>query len=107
MVCGRAERKDTNSDATMLTWQVGTNYQPTDKVTFECAVTWYDFLDLEDMPGDADDLTDTETFLGYNNRHSQQMILDEDNNLVNDFQCLEIGAKMTVKDVLCAPFSAD
>ena len=43
--------KETNSDATMLTWQVGTTFKPTDKVKFQCAVAWYDFLDLEDMEG--------------------------------------------------------
>ena len=97
--------KDTNSDTTLLAWQVGTAYTPSDKIKVECAVAFYNFLNLDDIDGDAADLDDDETFIGYNNGHSQQMILDKNDNLVNEFKCLEIGAKVSFKDVLCVPFS--
>ena len=97
--------KDTNSDTAMLVWQIGSTYTVNPKVTFQCAATIYDFFNLDDIIGDAGDLTDDKTFLGYNNTTSQQMILNDDGNLVNDFQCFEIGAELTFKDILPVPFS--
>jgi len=97
--------KDTNSDPTLLAWQIGSTIKSWEKMTVQCALSYYDFLNLDDLEGDAGDLRDDEEFLGYNHRHSQQMILDGDNKLVNEFKCLELGATVSFKDVIPVPFS--
>ncbi|MBW1677746.1 MAG: putative porin, partial [Deltaproteobacteria bacterium] len=51
------------------------------------------------------DLTDTASFIGYNHKHSQQMIFDSDEKLLNEFGCWELGAKLKIKDVLPVPIS--
>ncbi len=52
-----------------------------------------------------DVLGDTTEFLGYNHKHGQQMIFDNDKKLLNEFQCWELAAKVKIKDVLPVPFS--
>jgi hypothetical protein len=97
--------KDTNSDATLLAWQLGTTYKATQKVKLQCALSYYHFLDFDSIDWEEGDLKDPETFTGYNQRHGQQMVFDDDEKLLNEFKCWELVAKLSFKDVLPIPFS--
>ena len=95
--------KDTDSDPTLLAYQLGTAIKPAKTMKLEFAATYYDFVNLDTMQ--YGDLTDTTGFLGYNHKHSQQMIFDGDGKLLNEFGCWELGAKLKIKEVLPVPFS--
>ena len=98
--------KDSDRDPTLLVFQLGTQIKPSKKIKFELAGTYYDFLNLDELDWDKDgSLSDTTTFLGYNNKYGQQMIFDKDEKLLNEFQCWELLAKVKIKDVLPVPFS--
>jgi hypothetical protein len=96
---------ESDSDPTLLAYQLGFSVQPSKKVKLEIAGAYYDFMNMDTISYDADDLDDTATFLGYNQGHSQQMIFDSDGKLLNEFGCWEVGAKLKIKDVLPVPFS--
>lgn len=96
-------KKDTDADPTLLAYQLGLEVKPAEKLKFQLAGTYYDFLNLDTI--DYDDLTDTSEFQGYNHEHSQQMIFDGGGDLLNEFRCWELGAKLSIKDVLPVPFS--
>ncbi|PXF58229.1 MAG: hypothetical protein C4B58_07265 [Deltaproteobacteria bacterium] len=95
--------KDSNSDPTLLAFQLGTAIKPTDMMKFEFGVTYYNFMNLDDI--EYDDLSDTTEFTGYNNKHGQQMVFNSNEELLNKFECWELAAKLKVKDVLPIPFS--
>jgi len=95
--------KDTNSDPTLLAYQLGSVIKVADNIKFEFAATYYDFLNMDTV--EYGDLTDTASFIGYNHKHSQQMIFDSDEKLLNEFGCWELGAKLKIKDVLPVPIS--
>ena len=97
--------KDTNSDPTLLAFQLGSKIKPTEKTKLELGVTYYNFRNLDSLDWGAGVLSDTTEFLGYNNRHSQQMVFDQNGKLLNEFGCWEAGAKLGVKGVLPVPFS--
>lgn len=98
--------KDSDRDPTLLAFQLGTQIKPSKKIKFELAGTYYDFKNLDELDWDKDgSLGDTDTFLGYNNKYGQQMIFDNDEKLLNEFQCWELAAKVKIKDVLPVPFS--
>ncbi len=97
--------KSSDRDPTLVLGQLGTTIKPADKVKLQLALTYYNFYNLDDIEGDAEDLGDEQEFLGYNHRYGQQMILDQNGNLVNEFKCLQIGAKLSFSDVFCVPFS--
>ncbi|MBW2166292.1 MAG: putative porin [Deltaproteobacteria bacterium] len=98
--------KDSDRDPTLLVFQLGTQIKPSKNIKFELAGTYYDFKNLDELDWDNDgSLSDTDTFLGYNNKYGQQMIFDNDEKLLNEFQCWEFLAKVKIKDVLPVPFS--
>lgn len=98
--------KDSDRDPTLLAFQLGTQIKPSKKIKFELAGTYYDFKNLDELDWDKDgSLGDTDTFIGYNNKYGQQMIFDNDEKLLNEFQCWELAAKVKIKDVLPVPFS--
>jgi hypothetical protein len=98
--------KDSDRDPTLLVFQLGTQIKPSKNIKFELAGTYYDFKNLDELDWDNDgSLSDTDTFLGYNNKYGQQMIFDNDKKLLNEFQCWEFLAKVKIKDVLPVPFS--
>jgi hypothetical protein len=96
-------KEESNSDPTLLAYQLGCEIKPSKKVKFQLAGTYYDWLNLDDIA--YDDLGDKEEFQGYNHKHGQQMIFDSDEKLLNEFACYELGAKLKFKDVLPVPFS--
>ena len=97
------DTKNSDGDPTLLVYQIGSDIKPVDKMKVQFALTYYDFLNLDQI--DYDDLNDDETFIGYNHRHSQQLIFDKNKKLLNEFKCLEIGIKADLKDVLPVPVS--
>ena len=70
------EELGTNTDPTLLAFQLGTAIKPADTMKFEFGVTYYNFMNLDDI--EYDDLTDKTEFIGYNNKHGQQMVFDSD-----------------------------
>ncbi|KPK27773.1 MAG: hypothetical protein AMK69_10025 [Nitrospira bacterium SG8_3] len=97
--------KDTNSDPTLLAYQLGSVIKPTEKIKLEFALAYYDYLNLDTIGWEDGVLKDNTEFLGYNQQHSQQMIVDSNGKLLNEFRCWELGAKLDVKKVLPLPFS--
>lgn len=87
--------KDSDSDPTLLLYQFGSEIKPGDRMKLELAVTYYDFLNMDQI--NTGGLDDDETFIGYNHGHSQQMVFDEDGKLLNEFKCLELGLKVDFK----------
>ncbi len=77
--------------------------KPARGMSLEIAATYYDFNNLELIT--ASDLSDKTTLEGYNNSHSQQMVFDTNNNLLNEFRCYELGVKFKAKKLLPVPFS--
>ena len=94
-----------NTDPTLLTWQLGGQVDLADGTALTLAATYYDFIHLEDLKWKAGLLGDDEDFMGYNNRHGQQMIFDDRGNLLNEFGCLEVCARLKMKKVLPVPVS--
>ncbi len=97
--------KGFDTDPTLLTCQIGGDFEIAEDVGLTLAAAYYDFVHIEDLEWDAGDLKDKEVFLGYNNQHGQQMIFDKRGNLRNEFKCVEIGAKLKMKDLLPVPVS--
>ncbi|MEA1933301.1 MAG: putative porin [Thermodesulfobacteriota bacterium] len=93
--------KDSNSDPTLLAFQLGTSIKPADTMKLEFGVTYYEFMNMDKLEWETED----DTFVGYNDKHGQQMIFDSDGDLLNEWGCWELGAKLKVKDVLPVPFS--
>ena len=98
--------KDSDRDPTLLVFQLGTQIKPSKKIKFELAGTYYDFKNLDELEFDKDgQMDEADTFLGYNNAYGQQMVFDNNDKLLNEFQCWELAAKLNIKDVLPVPFS--
>ena len=97
--------KDSNSDPTLLAFQLGTAIKPADTMKLEFAVTYYEFMNMDKLKWKTGILDDTEEFAGYNDSYGQQMIFDNDRDLLNEWGCWELGAKLKIKDVLPVPFS--
>ncbi|MBU4186381.1 MAG: putative porin [Proteobacteria bacterium] len=99
--------KDTDRDPTLLAYQLGFAIKPSKTVKFEIAGAYYDFKNLDKLEWDKVDgvLKDKTEFLGYNHKHGQQMIFDNNKKLLNEFGCWEVGAKLKVKNTLPVPFS--
>ncbi|MBN1840748.1 MAG: putative porin [Deltaproteobacteria bacterium] len=97
--------KDTDRDPTLLVYQLGSVIKPTEKLKLQLALTYYDFENLDAIDWEAGALSDKAEFLGYNHKHNQQMVFDSNQKLLNEFGCWELGAKLTMKDVLPVPFS--
>jgi hypothetical protein len=98
-------KEESDRDPTLLAYQLGLVVKHSKKVKFQIAGTYYDFVHFDTIKATRGDLGDTETFIGYNQEHSQQMIFDSNEELLNEFGCWELGAKLKVKDVLPVPFS--
>ncbi len=94
-----------NSDPTLLAFQMGTEIKPSKDIKLQFAATYYNYLNMDSISYDADDIDDKETFIGFNNSYNQQMVFDSDGQLLNDFGCLELGLKAKFKNVLPLPFS--
>ena len=99
------EIKSTNTDPTLLAFQLGTAIKPTDTMKLDFGVTYYNFMHLDDIEYDSGDIDDKAEFIGYNNTHGQQMVFNSDGDLLNEFECWELAAKLKIKDVLPVPFS--
>lgn len=99
------EEFSTTSDPTLFVYQIGSKIKASDKVKVTVAATYYDFMNLDEYRWGAGVLNDKEKFLGYNNKHGQQMIFDSRGKLINEFGCLEFAAKVKIKDVLPVPLS--
>jgi hypothetical protein len=84
------ERSD--SDPIMLGFQGGLTAKPAQSTKLEVGATYYDFRSLDLFSPDG--ITSNETFVGYNQKHGQPMIFDANGNLLNEFGCLELGAKL-------------
>jgi opacity protein-like surface antigen len=96
-------KEESDRDPTLLAYQAGLEVKPFEKVKLQVAGTYYDFMHLDNI--EHKDLSDKESFQGYNQTHGQQMIFDSKGNLLNEFACLELGAKLKFKDVLPVPFA--
>ena len=96
-------KNESDSDPTLLAYQIGTEIKATDKVKLTFAGTYYDFMNMDEIRWKTDLLGDEEEFIGYNHKYGQQMIFDNDKKLVNEFGCFELGAKAEIKDVLPVP----
>jgi hypothetical protein len=94
---------ESDSDPTLLAYQLGFSVKPSKKVKFQLAGAYYDFMNFDTI--EYDDLSDKASFQGYNHKHSQQMIFDSDGKLLNEFGCWEVGAKLKFKEILPVPFS--
>ncbi len=97
--------KDTDRDPTLLAYQLGFVIKPSKKVKLEVAGTYYDFKNLDKLEWETGVLSDKTEFLGYNHSHSQQMIFDGNQRLLNEFGCWEVAVNLKVKDALPVPFS--
>jgi len=64
--------KDTNSDPTLLAYQLGSVIKPTEKIKLELALAYYDYLNLDDIEWEDGVLKDKTEFLGYNQKHIQE-----------------------------------
>lgn len=93
----------TDTDPTMLAYQLGATIEPSRGLKLQLAGSYYEFLNLDSFS--HSDLGDDDTFVGYNDSYGQQMIFDGGRQLVNDFECWEVGAKLSVKQLLPVPFS--
>ncbi len=96
---------DSNNDATLLTYQIGTTVKFTKDIKCQLGITYYDFLNMEEYAYSSSRIGDDDKFIGFNHDHGQQMIFDSENKMVNKFGCWEIGAKFKAKKVLPVPFS--
>lgn len=92
-----------NGDPLMLGYQAGVHLKPAPEMSLKLGATYYDFNNLELIT--FSDLSDTTSFEGYNNSHSQQMVFDVNGNLVNQYKGVEFGAKFKAKKLLPVPFS--
>ncbi len=99
-----AEESKTN-DPFMLAFQVGSEIKPAKNVTMELAASYYDFRHLDRLGYDAGDINDDRTFIGYNQKYGQQMVFDRDGDLINEWGCIELGAKIKFGKVFSIPFS--
>ncbi|MDY6856387.1 MAG: putative porin [Thermodesulfobacteriota bacterium] len=97
--------KDTDKDPTLLAYQAGITMKPSKDVKLDIAGSFYDFINMDAMKWKSGILSDKSEFLGYNNTHSQQMVFDNQGNLLNEFRCLELVAKLKLKDLFPKPFS--
>ena len=97
--------KDTDSDPALLLFQIGSITRMSKKIKVELAGSYYDFKNLDTLEWKDGILGDKTSFLGYNNRHSQQMIFDSNGKLLNEFKCLEFNATIKAKKILPFPFS--
>jgi len=100
-----AEQSSTSDDPTLLAFQLGTEIKPGNKMKLVCGVSYYDYLKMDRLKYNSDDITDNETFIGYNNRHGQQMVFDDKGRLLNEWGCFELVAKFNAKELLPTPFS--
>lgn len=98
------EQSSTNDDPWLLAYQLGTTIVPADTVQIDVAASYYDFMKMDRIKHDDDDIDDDETFIGYNNG-SQQMVFDDQGRLLNEFGVLELQAKAKFKGILPVPFS--
>ena len=96
-------KEESDRDPTLLAFQAGFEVKPSKKVKLQIAGTYYDFMHLDTI--EYDDLGDKDSFQGYNQKHGQQMIFDSNGNLLNEFACFELGARVKFRDVLPVPFS--
>ncbi len=99
------EIKSENSDPTLLAFQLGTAIKPGKNINMQFAATYYEYLKMDRVDYDEDDLDDKDTFIGFNDHYGQQMVFDDEGKLLNEWGCLELGAKVKVKNVLPLPFS--
>jgi hypothetical protein len=98
------EISSTNSDPWLLAWQLGTEIKPVEDVGIQLGVTYYNFMKLDRIKHDADDIDDDETFIGYNDK-TQQMVFDSNGELLNEFSCLELQGKLKFSHILPVPFA--
>ncbi len=94
--------RTTARDPMLLGYQLGTKFDLGKGTDLQLAVTYNDFryLYLFTPVG----LVDPQTFPGYNNTHSQQMIYDQNRNLLNEFRTIDFVARFNVKNLLPLPF---
>lgn len=97
--------KEFNTDPMMMNYQAGADINLVENIGLTIAATYYDFKNLEDLAWSEGVLKDDTTFLGGNQGLSQQMIFDADGNLLNEFGCVEIGTKLSIKKALPVPVS--
>ncbi len=97
--------EDFNTDPTMMTCQIGSLIRLTDDIGLTVAATYYDFIHLDDLRWSAGVLGDKEAFLGYNHKYGQQMVFDKRRDLLNEYGCFELGAKVKMKNILPLPVS--
>jgi opacity protein-like surface antigen len=86
--------KGSDSDPTLFAYQAGIKFKPSKKVSLELGGAYYDFTNL--------DLLTNDTFV---KDSGDQMILDGNGNLVNEFKCVEVTAKLKLKKILPVPVS--
>ncbi len=96
--------KESDSDPTLFTAQLGAQIAPAKKVKIKLAGTYYNFYNLNTLEWDDGMLDDTAEFLGYNNKYGQQMFFDANGKLLNKFECMEGVIKLDCK-LLPVPIS--
>jgi hypothetical protein len=94
--------KETNRDPMLFGYQVGTKIDTGKGTDLQLALAYNDFQHLHLFSPSG--LGDRETFVGYNNSHSQQMVFDQDGNLLNEFRTIDFMARFNVKNLLPFPF---
>jgi hypothetical protein len=84
-----------DADPIMLGYQGGMELEVSSKIDLETIVSFYDFRNLHLL--DPTNIDDDMEFVGYNNRHGQQMVFDANGNLLNEFRTIELGAKFKLQ----------
>ena len=94
-----------NTDPFMTSWQMGGDFKVADDIGLTIGAAYYDFNHLDDLAWKDGVLGDDENFLGGNKSLGQQMIFDDSGNLLNEFECIELTAKLKMKKLLPVPVS--
>jgi hypothetical protein len=92
-----------NSDPIMLGYQGGFSVTPWKGAAIEVGTSYYDYRNLDLFSPDG--LDDISTFVGYNQRHGQQMIFDTGGNLLNEFGCFDLGTEFRLTSLTAFPIS--
>lgn len=90
-----------DSDPIMLGYQGGFSVKPVKGATIEIGTTYYDYRNLNLFSPVG--LGDTSTFVGYNQKHGQQMVFDSNGNLLNKFGCFDLGAELRLTNLAPLP----
>ncbi len=91
-------KAESDDDPVMGGYQGGVTLKPNENISLDVGAAYYNFRNL-------DLIEDGESFTGYNDDHSQQMVYDANGKLLNEFNCFEVTAEFKAKSILPVPMS--